>query len=136
MTSTTGSSSQLVVSFTGNNVFPNNQNPFGYTTQSESAAYIDCLCKTGNAAFGVSTTTVYTAANCTRYIINGYPAFLTVRIDANVGDYMRCYIPGFFTPTSSGNGNTMYVNFYTDTQNHFKYNNLPNQFRSVYQTTG
>jgi hypothetical protein len=35
MTSTTfGSSTQLVVSFTGNNVFPNSQNPFKYTTQS------------------------------------------------------------------------------------------------------
>ena len=35
MTSTTyGSSNQLVVSFTGNNVFSNSQNPFKYTTQS------------------------------------------------------------------------------------------------------
>jgi hypothetical protein len=145
MTSTSaGSSAQLVVSFTGNNIFPNTNtnNPFGYTTQSESAAYIECLCVVSNSAITISAGTSYTAANCTRYAISGYPAFLTVRVNANAGQYLACYFPGFSTPTTSSNGWYSYVNFYSDRMNHFKYNTaskyngLPELFRSIYQTTG
>lgn len=65
--------------------------------------------------------------------MTGYSPFLTVRINANAGQYLACYFPGFRTPSSTGR---MYVNFFRDTANHFKYNALPEQFRSNYQTTG
>lgn len=134
MTNTiSGSSTQLVVSFSGNTAFPNSNNPFGYTTQSESAAYIDCLCKVSTGAISITAGMSYTVANCTRYVMSGYAPFLTVRIDASVGNYLICYFPGFNTPTSN-NGNPLYLNFFADTQNHFKYYSLPNQFRSIYQT--
>lgn len=133
-TSTPGNNAQLVVSFTGNNVFPNTNNPFGYTTTSETAAPIECLCVSSGSGISINSGTSYTAANCTRYAISGFPAFLTVRINANAGGYLACYFPGFNTPTSSGNGGTMYVNFYSDPMGHFKLNPLPEQFRSVYQT--
>lgn len=63
---------------------------------------------------------------------------MTVRINANSGQSLLCYFPGFNTPTgwSSNGGDWSYVNFYADIQNHFKYYNLPNQFRSIYQNTG
>lgn len=71
-------------------------------------------------------------ANCTRYSIAGFPPFLTVRVNANAGQYLACYFPGFRNPSSG----TLYANFYRDTANHFKYHGLPEQFRSSYQTTG
>jgi hypothetical protein len=136
MTSTTaGSSTQLVVSFTGNTI---GQNPFTYTGNSDAAAPIECLCVVSNSAFSIGPSTSYTNGNCTRYIMSGFPAFLTVRINANAGQNLLCYFPGFRTPNgwSSNGGDWMYVNFYADRQNHFKTHALPNQFRSIHQTTG
>lgn len=130
MTSTTGGSAQLIVSFTGVNGIS-----FPYIG-SEDSAYIECLCVVSSSAISINAGTDYNSAspaNCTRYTTAGYPPFLTVRINANAGQYLACYFPGFRTPSSTG---TMYVNFYRDTANHFKYNSLPEQFRSNYQSTG
>ena len=63
----------------------------------------------------------------------GYPPFIGIKVDANIGTNMQCFIPGFKMPTST-NGNRIYLNFFSETQNHFKFNNLPNQFFSYYQT--
>ena len=123
------SSGQLVVSFTGDNGFTNN-NPFPYTTYTESAAYIECLCVVSNSAISISAGTSYTAANCTRYIISGFPPFLTVRINANAGQNLMCFFPGFKLPNSASSW-TLYSNFYKDPMNHFKYWGLPEQFRSI-----
>lgn len=133
-----GSSNQLLISFTGNTAFQgSSQNPFAYTGNTDAAAAIECLCVVSNS-FSIGPSTTYTAGNCTRYILSGYPAFLTVRINANAGQSLLCYFPGFKTPTgwSSNGGDWTYLNFYADRQNHFKYNSLPNQFRSIYQYTG
>lgn len=137
MTSTSpGDNAQLIISFTGNNIFPNSNNPFPYTTTSQRAAPIDCLCVVSNSAISIAANTGYTNGNCTRYNIAGYPPFLTVRVTANVNQYLACYFPGFNTPTSHTNGWTMNVNFYSDSMNHFRVNNLPEQFKSNFQTTG
>lgn len=121
-----GSSAQLVISFTGNNAFTNN-NLFKYTDSTEGAAYIECLCVVSSSAITISAGTSYTAANCTRYawVGSGYKPFITVRVDASAGQYLACYFPGFNNPNSVG-GSTMTVNFYRDIQNHFKYWQLPN----------
>lgn len=136
MTSTTWQTSgQLLVSFTGDNGFANG-NPFPYTPHTEPAAYIECLCVVSSSTISINSGTSYTAANCTRYVMSGYAPFLTVRINANVGQNLMCFFPGFKLPSSSSSNWRLYSNFYRDPMNHFKYWGLPEQFRSVYQTTG
>jgi hypothetical protein len=134
-TASSGSSAQLVISFSGDSIVFSAGNPFPYATTSESAAYVECLCVVSSSTITISAGTSYTAANCTRYIPTGYPPFLTVRVTASVGQYLSCYFPGFKNPTSSNNG-LLTANFYRDTMNHFKFYGLPDQFRSNYQTVG
>jgi len=124
MTSTTsGSNAQLIVTFTGNNVFPNS-NPFEYTSDSEKAAPIECLCVVSGSGITITSSTSYTTANCTRHIVSGLPPTISVRIDASNGQYLACYFPGFIVP-SNGNGGTMYANFYRDPMNFFKAQSIP-----------
>lgn len=136
MTSTNWyTSGQLVVSFTNDNGFTNG-NPFPYTPHTEKAAYIECLCVVSSSAITITSTTSYTAANCTRYVMSGYSPFLTVRINANSGQNLMCFFPGFKLPSSSNGNWNLVSNFYRDPMNHFKYWSLPEQFRSIHQYTG
>jgi hypothetical protein len=105
--SSPNSNAELIITLTGNVL----NNPFTYTSSSESAARIECLCVVSNSAISISAGTSYTVATCTRYIISGMPTSIGVKINANNGQYMACYFPGF-TVGSWGNGWTMYGNFY------------------------
>lgn len=57
MTSTTpGSNAELIISFTGNNRFGDqNVNYFSYTSDSESAARIECQCIVSNSDISMGT---------------------------------------------------------------------------------
>jgi len=130
---TAGDNAQIVISLTGNNVFPNG-NPFKYTDPTESAARIECTAVVSAAVITISASTIYINPECTRYIRPGYPPYITVRINAAVNSWVVVYFPGFITPTN-GHGSTMTVNVFRDTMNFQKYNTLPRQFWSPYMTT-
>ena len=63
--------------------------------------------------------------------MSGYPNFIGVRVNAANGQYLSCFIPGFKIPTSAG-VNRLYANFYGENLNHFKFNPLPNKFKSAF----
>jgi len=141
LSTTQADNAQLIISFTGNQNYDSppsgkfSSGPFQWTRSGEEAAPIDCLCVVSGAYVNINHTTSYSPANCTRYMISGFPPFLGIRVQANAGQFLKCFIPGFKMPSSSG-GDRIYLNFYTDNLNHFKYHGIPNQFFSSHQTLG
>ncbi len=133
--STVGSHAELVVVFdsNGNNHF-SNSNPFPYTDYTESAASIECMCINSGSSLTITSTLSYQNANCTRYIISGMDPFLAVRHDVSAGQYLRCYFPGFNTPTSSSYGTSLSVSFYWNPMHFFNKHSIPYAHHSSYET--
>ena len=134
---TDGAHGELLFQFdgNGNTNYPGSPaNPFPYTPSSQPAAYIECLCATAAGSFSITYSTAYVAANCTRYLISGMLPFVGVRLNAPVGNSLRCFFPGYRTPSWNGNPQQISVSFFWNKNHYFINQNLPYDLYSSYQT--